>query len=210
MSQVDCTKNYYTCKLFNVKEYPSLVWISKGKVVERFKRDQTINNLKMFINERISIVQGSPSENIEQLSSSLTKDNQVIALNSNNFDLETSSRFTFIHFTVPWSKHCQAVKSEWKKLVKEVAAKDLGIKIAKVDCSLDDALCNEKEVCFEWLLLSLTCFVFYVDWWISNIFSVQWTYTFCWVWRRTKCRRIPRLSHQECYPQNRTLISLCS
>lgn len=103
----------------------------------------------MFINERISIVQGSPSENIEQLSSSLTKDNQVIALNSNNFDLETSSRFTFIHFTVPWSKHCQAVKSEWKKLVKEVAAKDLGIKIAKVDCSLDDALCNEKEVCFE-------------------------------------------------------------
>jgi len=52
---------------------------------------------------------------------------------------------TFVKFYAPWCGHCQKLAPAWQELAKAFE-KDETVKIAKVDCTLHQAVCQEHEV----------------------------------------------------------------
>lgn len=152
ISQIDCSTNIYTCKVqFKIKEYPTLLWISNGKVVSRYKDNREVDSIKKFINSQLTDFElnkllkkySEYDSGIDDMDIDYRKKtSQVRHLNMDNFKTTVESGTTFVHFTVPWSKHCQQMKSEWDKL----SVRMKNVKIAKVDCSLNEKLCTQEKV----------------------------------------------------------------
>ncbi|CAL1268965.1 unnamed protein product [Larinioides sclopetarius] len=51
VSKIDCTENKKTCTDFEVKGYPTLLWIVNGKKVEKYQGARNLDDFKQFINE---------------------------------------------------------------------------------------------------------------------------------------------------------------
>jgi len=50
ISKMDCTTNKITCEKYEVKGYPTLIYMRNGKVVENYKGDKTLKALKEYVN----------------------------------------------------------------------------------------------------------------------------------------------------------------
>ncbi|KAH9412359.1 Thioredoxin domain-containing protein 5 [Dermatophagoides pteronyssinus] len=154
ISQINCQENIYTCKMqFKIKEYPTLLWISNGKIVARYKGSHELDHIKSFINSQLTDFElekllkkySDVDSGIEELEIDYRKkSSNVLLLNSDNFKMITDSGWTFVHFTVPWSKHCRQMKSEWDKF--SITAPPNSLKVAKVDCSIQEKLCTMEKI----------------------------------------------------------------
>lgn len=52
ISRIDCTQHRPICQDFEVKGYPTLLWIVDGKKVEKYSGSRTIEAFKTFIEEK--------------------------------------------------------------------------------------------------------------------------------------------------------------
>ncbi|XP_046913553.2 thioredoxin domain-containing protein 5 [Dermatophagoides farinae] len=153
ISQINCQENIYACKMqYKIKEYPTLLWISNGKIVARYKGSHEIDHIKSFINSQLTDFEldkllkkySDADSGIEELEIDYRKKtSNVILLNADNFKGTTDSGWTFVHFTVPWSRHCRQMKSEWDKFSINVPN---SLKVAKVDCSIQEKLCTLEKI----------------------------------------------------------------
>ena len=131
LSRIDCSRNIYACRFYQINDYPTLLWISNGLVKQRYKN---LNQFDMFkIKYLIHLIE------TPQLHSKLQ-----LNLNIEDFRQFINSGYYFVHFTVPWSKHCSKMESEWLDLLD--AAFDMNVNIAKVDCSVNEKLCDLEQV----------------------------------------------------------------
>ncbi|UXI18939.1 hypothetical protein NH340_JMT04882 [Sarcoptes scabiei] len=154
ISQIDCSTNIYTCKVqFKIKEYPTLLWIYNGKVITRYKGQHEFDSIKNFaysqladfeLNKMLRKYSDTETE-IDDMELELQKKlSNVQQLNQDSFKLAIGSGNIFIHFTVPWSKHCQKMRSEWDRL--SLQALPSNIQIGKVDCSVQEKLCLQEKI----------------------------------------------------------------
>lgn len=51
ISRIDCTQYRPICKDFDVKGYPTLLWIVDGKKVEKYSGSRAVNDFKSYIEE---------------------------------------------------------------------------------------------------------------------------------------------------------------
>lgn len=94
---------------------------------------------------------------------SSTKMEPTLVLSSDDFDSavrgaggggeeegKESERIFFVHYTVPWSRHCSRMATDWRRLQGKLAQQDEqlkgAVKLARVDCSLNERLCNDEQV----------------------------------------------------------------
>ena len=53
--------------------------------------------------------------------------------------------YTFIKFYAPWCGHCQKLAPTWDELAKKFE-KDETVKVAKLDCTQAQSVCQENDV----------------------------------------------------------------
>ncbi|EDW06703.1 thioredoxin domain-containing protein 5 homolog [Drosophila mojavensis] len=144
ISKIDCTQYRSICQDFEVKGYPTLLWIEDGKKIEKYAGARDLTTLKSYVEKMI----GAPSTNNNDLDDA-TKEAQdeakkqtVQQLNgSEEFEKAIADGIAFVKFYAPWCGHCQKLQPTWEQLATET----VGIVIAKVDCTSPD----NKEICVD-------------------------------------------------------------
>lgn len=138
ISKIDCTANSLSCKHFEIKGYPTLLWIVDGKVTDKYQGMRSHEDLKQFVTNKKN------EENIEsdKVSLDLTLDHEEygpLIITEHNFAKTIGKDYTFVWYWVPWCSHCRKLKTVWDQL----ANKFFGfthVKIAKVDCAQHESL----------------------------------------------------------------------
>ncbi|KAK9505131.1 hypothetical protein O3M35_009257 [Rhynocoris fuscipes] len=141
IAKIDCTVNRDACKSYDIKSYPTLLWIEDGRKIDKYQGPRTLDDLKNYIVEML----GGTVDQMEEAEEH--PPSPVISLSGENFLKGISSGFTFVKFFAPWCGHCKGLAPTWEELGKKFANKD-NVVIAKVDCTLEynKELCNEQEV----------------------------------------------------------------
>lgn len=143
IAKVDCTVHRSVCNTFDIKGYPTLLWIEDGKKVEKYQGQRTHEDLKAFVTQML----GSEDSEFKVKMPEEDNSSPVIVLSGDNFDHGISKGVSFIKFFAPWCGHCKRLAPTWEELGKKFIGNP-SVKIAKVDCTLDTSkdLCNQQEV----------------------------------------------------------------
>lgn len=144
ISKVDCTQHRSVCGQFEIKGYPTLLWIEDGKKVDKYTGQRTHEELKVYVSKMLE--KGNDQANIKTENLDSTT-HTVLSLTGESFKHGIENGISFVKFFAPWCGHCKNLAPIWKDLGKKFLTND-NVKIAKVDCTLDVSkeLCNEQEV----------------------------------------------------------------
>ena len=69
----------------------------------------------------------------------------VVRLDKDNFEEKIKTGVAFIKFYAPWCGFCQDLAPVWDELAKKFES-DGKVKIAKLDCTEAQSVCQENEV----------------------------------------------------------------
>jgi len=147
IAKVDCTEQTALCSAQDVTGYPTLKFFKDGfeeedGVKHRGPRDQKA--LEKFIAEKLGneVPEDAPKE--AGSADAVVKDGLHI-LTSDSFASTVGKGDTFIKFYAPWCGHCIKLAPAWDELAKAFEA-DSNVKIAKIDCTEHQSVCQENDV----------------------------------------------------------------
>ncbi|XP_012263697.2 thioredoxin domain-containing protein 5 homolog [Athalia rosae] len=144
ISKVDCTQHRAVCGQFDIKGYPTLLWIEDGKRVDKYTGQRSHEELKAYVSMMLGkSVEGNADEKADADSGI----HPVLTLTDENFKHGVEKGVTFIKFFAPWCGHCKRLAPTWEELGKKFLANE-NVHIVKVDCTLNSSkqLCNDQEV----------------------------------------------------------------
>ncbi|EDO34590.1 predicted protein [Nematostella vectensis] len=153
ISKIDCTAHGSKCSQHGVNGFPTLKLFKNGREVDRYSGMRSLEDLKNYVKLKIaehgllSTVTTDKSETAEEVpptdtdmdAADLIKPYQ---LNNQNFDTTVSLGTTFVKFYAPWCRHCKILAPVWDQLANKCADQVAGPKIAKVDCTKEESLCQ--------------------------------------------------------------------
>lgn len=145
ISKVDCTVYRPLCQDFEVKGYPTLLWIEDGKKIEKYSGGRDLDTLKSYVDKMLgnaAEAQGAPKAEPEP------DKLKALQLNGENFSSTIESGVNFVKFYAPWCGHCRNLSPTWDQLAEKFHASGKAVKIAKVDCTASESkvLCAEQQV----------------------------------------------------------------
>lgn len=145
ISRIDCTQYRSICQEFEVKGYPTLLWIVDGKKVEKYSGSRSVKAFKDFVEEKTEIELKEDEEEEEDVAK--VEEIGVLQLSGGSFNHAVEKGTTIVKFFAPWCGHCKRMAPTWEDLAGKFAGSS-DAKVAKVDCTLDDNkdLCNEQGV----------------------------------------------------------------
>lgn len=142
ISRIDCTQYRSICQEFEVKGYPTLLWIVDGKKVEKYSGSRSVEAFKDFIEE-----QTATGSDDSQEEGAIVEEIGAVQLTGDSFNHAVEKGTTIVKFFAPWCGHCKRMAPTWDELAGKFAGSS-DAKVAKVDCTLDEnrELCNEQGV----------------------------------------------------------------
>lgn len=146
ISKVDCTVDRPICQEFEVKGYPTLLWIENGKKIEKYSGSRSLEEFKSFIERKI----GAQTNEVPKPAVDIDghqEENSVARLTGNSFEHAIEKGVTIVKFFAPWCGHCKRLAPTWDDLATKFIG-NLSVKVAKVDCTLSDNkdLCSSQDV----------------------------------------------------------------
>lgn len=143
IGKVDCTQHKEACQEYEVKGYPTLIWIEEGKKVEKYSGDRSHEDLKSFVSRLLGVA----TEGDEKEEEKEEQRSPVVVLTADNFESTTATGLTFIKFYAPWCGHCKRMAPTFDALGRRFVGHEK-VKIAKVDCTqeVNRELCREQQV----------------------------------------------------------------
>lgn len=144
ISRIDCTQHRSVCGQFDIKGYPTLLWIEDGKKVDKYTGQRTHEELKAYV----SMMLGKNADEASQKSKSSDGGRHaILSLTADSFKHGVEKGLSFVKFFAPWCGHCKRLAPTWEELGKKFFGND-NVNIVKVDCTLDASkqLCSEQEV----------------------------------------------------------------
>ncbi|CAK9797135.1 Thioredoxin domain-containing protein 5 [Anthophora plagiata] len=144
ISKIDCTQHHSICGQFEIKGYPTLLWIKDGKKVDQYTGQRTHEELRAYTSKMLGKVDDQVNVKTENLESTTPN---VLSLTRESFKHNIENGVSFVKFFAPWCGHCKRLAPIWKDLEKKFLTND-NVNIIKVDCTLDvsKSLCDEQEV----------------------------------------------------------------
>eukprot|EP00092_Neocalanus_flemingeri_P060104 GFUD01071999.1.p1 GENE.GFUD01071999.1~~GFUD01071999.1.p1 ORF type:complete len:414 (+),score=147.69 GFUD01071999.1:53-1243(+) len=145
IAKVDCTIATALCSAQDVTGYPTLKFFKNGFEKEdgvKYRGNRDAASLEKFIAEKLGneIPAEKPAESAEPV-----VENGVYILGTPSFSSVVGKGDTFIKFYAPWCGHCIKLAPAWEELAKSFEGDDQ-VKIAKVDCTQHQSVCQEQEV----------------------------------------------------------------
>lgn len=147
ISKVDCTQYRSICQDFEVKGYPTLLWIEDGKKIEKYSGARDLPTLKSYVVKMIGAPSaGNDVDDDAKEAQEKAKEQIVLQLNGNDeFEKATAEGVAFVKFYAPWCGHCQKLQPTWEQLATDTQASKSGIVVAKVDCTSPE----NKQICID-------------------------------------------------------------
>ncbi|XP_054720886.1 thioredoxin domain-containing protein 5 homolog [Uloborus diversus] len=147
ISKIDCPANKKSCAEFDIKGFPTLLWIVNGKKIQKYQGGRNLMDFKRFIADMKAAHKDEiESEEEEKVPEETEKsDNIVVELSGANFDSAIAKDFSFVKFYMPWCGHSKRLAPVWNELAKKFV-RSTEIKIAEVDCNQDEELCQKYKV----------------------------------------------------------------
>ncbi|XP_059469333.1 thioredoxin domain-containing protein 5 [Neocloeon triangulifer] len=142
VGKIDCTLHKGVCNEFEVKGYPTMLWIEDGKKIEKYQGARSLNDLKDYV------LRKSSSDNKGQTAAPVVSESSpVLSLTGSSFDSSIDTGVTFVKFYAPWCGHCKRMATTWEDLAQKFK-ENPSVQIAKVDCTLEEnkELCSAQEV----------------------------------------------------------------
>ena len=135
------------CSAQDVTGYPTLKFFKNGAEKDdgvKYRGQRNAAALEKFIAEKLGneIPDEKPAT---PESGEPVVENGLYILGSASFGGVVGKGDTFIKFYAPWCGHCQKLAPAWDELAKSYE-KDEQVKIAKVDCTQHQAVCQEHEI----------------------------------------------------------------
>uniref|UniRef100_A0A147BUR7 Putative thioredoxin/protein disulfide isomerase n=1 Tax=Ixodes ricinus TaxID=34613 RepID=A0A147BUR7_IXORI len=154
VAKVDCTANRLVCNEFEVEAYPTLLWIEQGKLVGKYRGGHSHEELKEFVSRMTQRETPSPEEGSHEGQQDLPScfwwesPPSVMELSASNFEGVVAEGVTFVMFYASWCSHCKWLPPTWADLALSygMLVARTEVKVATVDCSVYEALCNSHEV----------------------------------------------------------------
>jgi len=147
IAKVDCTVATALCSTQDVTGYPTLKFFKNGAEKDegvKYRGNRDAASLEKFITEKLGneIPDEKPAapEVVEPV-----VENGLYILGSASYSSTAGKGDTFVKFYAPWCGHCQKLVPVWDELAKSFEA-DGQVKIAKVDCTQHQSICQEQEV----------------------------------------------------------------
>ena len=147
IAKVDCTVATSLCSAQDVTGYPTLKFFKSGAEKDdgvKYRGNRDAASLEKFIAEKLGneVPEEKPAA---PAAAEPVVENGLYILSSSSFSEVVGKGDTFIKFYAPWCGHCQKLAPAWEELAAGLKA-DKDVKIAKVDCTQHQAVCQEHEV----------------------------------------------------------------
>lgn len=146
IAKVDCTVETALCSAQDVTGYPTIKFFKSGAdsgVKYRGQRD--IDSLAKFVEEQMGRGEAKEAEDSTSEPEVPVVDNGLYILTEKSFKKHVETGEHFIKFYAPWCGHCQKLAPTWDELAKTFE-KDDKVKIAKLDCTQAQSVCQDNDV----------------------------------------------------------------
>jgi thioredoxin domain-containing protein 5 len=104
VAKIDCTEFRPICKDFEVKGYPTLLWLENGKKVDKYSGPRTVEDLKAYVDKRSN----AKSEEKPEVEKKEGEGAAVLVLSGDSFDQAIEKDITFVKFYANWCGHCKS------------------------------------------------------------------------------------------------------
>ncbi|KAJ8984737.1 hypothetical protein NQ317_005002 [Molorchus minor] len=143
IGKVDCTQHRSVCNNFDIKGYPTLLWIEDGKKVDKYLGDRSQEALKNYVHK----MRGANKDDKEKSDHDEDIPSPLNELTGDTFEGGIQTGLTFIKFYAPWCGHCKRLAPTWENLSKKFLSNQM-VSIVKVDCTLEanKQLCNDEDI----------------------------------------------------------------
>ncbi|XP_017088141.2 thioredoxin domain-containing protein 5 homolog [Drosophila bipectinata] len=146
ISKIDCTQFRSICQDFEVKGYPTLLWIEDGKKIEKYSGARDLATLKSYVDKMVGVPsQGKATEDKEAGDEDEKKPIVQQVTGEEEFEKAIAEGIAFIKFYAPWCGHCQKLQPTWEQLATDAQQAQSDVKIAKVDCTAPE----NKQICID-------------------------------------------------------------
>eukprot|EP00088_Acartia_fossae_P060237 TRINITY_DN7208_c0_g1_i1.p1 TRINITY_DN7208_c0_g1~~TRINITY_DN7208_c0_g1_i1.p1 ORF type:complete len:398 (-),score=125.61 TRINITY_DN7208_c0_g1_i1:188-1381(-) len=147
IAKVDCTQQTALCSAQDVTGYPTLKFFKSGFEKDdgvKYRGNRDLKSLEKFIAEKLG--HEVPAEEVKEAASGEAVVNDGLhILTEKSFAGVVKEKDTFVKFYAPWCGHCIKLAPTWDELAK-VFEKDDDVKIAKIDCTEHQSICQENDV----------------------------------------------------------------
>jgi len=147
IAKVDCTVATSLCSEQDVTGYPTLKFFKSGAEKDdgvKYRGNRDAASLEKFIADKLGneVAEEKPAK---PESAEPVVENGLHILTSSSFSDVVGKGDTFVKFYAPWCGHCQKLAPAWDELAANFKS-DKQVKVAKVDCTQHQAVCQEHEV----------------------------------------------------------------
>jgi len=160
IGRVDCTQHRAVCSDYEVRGYPTLLWLKDGKMVKKYASGRDMASLEKFAAAEMGKAPpadvATPPPPVQKPATppppkkeepEPEEDSDVVTITDKNFEFETAVDATFVMFYAPWCGFCKRLHPTWEELASDESIDEfVDVTIAKVDCTQHGTLCQEHGV----------------------------------------------------------------
>ncbi|KAJ0177961.1 hypothetical protein K1T71_006834 [Dendrolimus kikuchii] len=139
IGKLNCMDNEITCKNFDIKQYPYLLWIVNGRIMG-VADVYTLEELKAYV-EKMLLSENHDPEKFMKKKKALP----VARISEETFETFLQKDLVFINYFAPWCAHCMQLSPLWLKLG-EKFQNESRVLIADVDCVQSKPICETEKI----------------------------------------------------------------